>query len=98
MKDQFKEEPSKRLLNIKFILENKTWLDEPNRIDFRRQKNIYADAGELFKFFERAAKHTIARSFLGGLKLEPDASVSVPVLYLTPGRSVRAPVFDDARM
>ena len=28
LKDQFKEEPSKRLLNIKFILENKTWLDE----------------------------------------------------------------------
>ena len=63
MKDQFKEEPSKRLLNIKFILENKTWLDEPNRIDFRRQKNIYADAGELFKFFERAAKRTGKSSY-----------------------------------
>lgn len=63
MKDQFKEEPSKRLLNIKFILENKTWLDEPNRIDFRRQKNIYADTGELFKFFERAAKRTGRSSY-----------------------------------
>lgn len=31
-------------------------MDEPNRIDFRRPKNIYADSEELFKFFERTAK------------------------------------------
>ena len=38
-------------------------MDEPNRIDFRRQKNIYADSGELFKFFERAAKRTGRTSY-----------------------------------